>query len=103
MREIERVQEDVQKLVLHQLKNYFLYFDEENIMSAIPQALQSMETNFMGLNNARLYNGNDISFNTNYSITWMIFLYRLSHELGTNPIYRKLGGGYQLRLMKYII
>lgn len=88
MREIERVKDDVFQLVIHQLHSIFIGVDKEIIAQAVPKALQAIEDDFRGLNNSRLNRKDDIVFNTDHTVTWMIFLYRLSHELGTNTVYR---------------
>lgn len=89
--EINCVAPQVEKLVLHQLKNFFFDVDEKVIHEAICPALELIVENFSASNNARLFDGKDVVFNSAHSVTWMIFLYRLSHELGTGEKYKQAG------------
>lgn len=93
MNVIVKKQPEIELLVLHQLENFFCDLNENVIKRAIPTALACMEENFIALNDTRYFNGKDILFNPYHSVTWTIFLYRLSHELGTNISYRKMRGG----------
>lgn len=77
----------ITNLVLHQLSNYWDDIDKEAVASVVPRALQLMEESFRGIPNKRFFNGDNVVFLPYMSIHWMIFLYRLSHELYKN------GGG----------
>lgn len=74
----------VTDLVLRQLSNYWDDIDKEKVASAVPRVLHSMEESFWGLPNKRFFNGENVVFFPYMSIHWMIFLYRLSHELYKN-------------------
>ena len=76
--------QDIQDLVIYQLKNYWPNFNERIIKDVIPMALEKMEENFRGSAIKRLYNQNGIVFNEYHSVTWMIFLYRISNLLAKN-------------------
>lgn len=78
-------------LVLHQLSNFWDDIDKETVAFAVPKALELMEGSFWGLPNKRFFNGDNVVFLPYMSIHWMIFLYRLSHEL------YKSGGGHAER------
>lgn len=73
--------QDIQDLVIYQLKNYWPNFNERIIKDVIPIALEEMEETFRGSAIKRLYNPNGMIFNEYYSVTWMIFLYRISNLL----------------------
>lgn len=78
--------ENIQNLVIHQLRQHWLKIDEYSIKKYVPLALNEMEENFKACNISRLYSNNMVQFSEYHSVTWMIFLYRLSHLLG------KIGG-----------
>ena len=75
------LQDNIDKIVLHQLKNYWLEIDEDVIIKAVPQALQALDNCFSGLPIKRFFDGNESLFSPYVSIHWMLFLYRLSHLL----------------------
>lgn len=68
-------------LVVHQLNNYWPSNEKVELYDYVKQALHDMDVNYSAAVNKRLYNDEGIVFNPNFSITWMIFLYRLSHRL----------------------
>lgn len=74
--------ENIQNLVIHQLKQHWLKIDENTIRKYVPLALNEMEENFKACNVSKLYSNNIVHFSEYHSVTWMIFLYRLSHLLG---------------------
>ena len=73
--------EDIGKIVLHQLKNFWPEIDETAILRAVPQTLQSLDRCFYGLPNKRFFNGKESVFSPYMTIHWMLFLYRLSRFL----------------------
>lgn len=68
-------------LVVHQLNNYWPSNEKVELYDYVKQALHDMDVNYSAAVNKRLYNDEGIVFNPSFSITWMIFLYRLSHRL----------------------
>ena len=68
---------EIEKIVIHQLRNYFLDIDEVNIERMIPQALSEIEKNFWGIPDKKFFDS-EVIFSPMVSIHWMIFLYRLS-------------------------
>lgn len=83
----ERLIVDVEKLVKHQLSNFWNDNDRYDLLDYIKSALEDMEYNYSVSKSTRFFDEKGLVFNPLYSITWMIFLYRLSHRL--------LGGGLQ--------
>lgn len=82
--------EAVNKTVLHQLKLYWPEINEKVITDSIPAALKEIENGFFGLPNKRFFKDGKVQFSPLISTHWMIFLYRLSHEIfvqsgGTAP------------------
>ena len=71
----------VEKTVLHQLKLYWPEISEKVIADAVPAALKEIETGFFGLPNKRFFKDGKVQFSPFISTQWMIFLYRLSHEI----------------------
>lgn len=67
--------------VLHQLDSHFADVDKKIVKASINSALRDMDENFKGLSSERFYNAQGMVFNPYHSITWMIFLYRLSWHL----------------------
>lgn len=72
---------EIEELVIHQLRQHWKVIDEYAIHNAIPGALESIEKNFNGLPMPRFYSEGKIRFSPYMSVQWMIFLYRLSHEI----------------------
>ncbi len=79
--------DDIKKLVLHQLGNFWVETDEEVINDVLPDTLIIIEESFKGVNSSRFYDAGEVLFSPLFSIHWMLFLYRLS-----NQIYKKYGG-----------
>lgn len=82
--------EAVNKTVLHQLKLYWPEINDKVITDAVPAALKEIENGFFGLPNKRFFKDGIVQFSPLISTQWMIFLYRLSHEIfvqsgGTAP------------------
>ncbi len=71
----------ITKQVLHQLSSHFVDVDKKVIKSSINNALNDMDENFKGVSSERFYNSQGMIFNPYHSVTWMIFLYRLSWHL----------------------
>lgn len=68
-------------IVKRQLVNYWTCNDEFEFYNYVKLALYDMEVNYAASANRRLYDENGLVFNPCFSVTWMIFLYRLSHRL----------------------
>lgn len=79
--------EEITSLVLKQLNSFWNNINEDIIAAAVLKALTAIEKNFYGLPNKRFFDGTSAIFHPHMSIHWMIFLYRLSHEV------YKMGGG----------
>lgn len=90
--------DDIEILLCHQLENYWIDYDKKIIHQAIPQAMNALYENFIHLPMKRFYNNGNVQFSPWNSVQWMIFLYRLSHE-----IYKSGGGATRKRLIKFII
>ncbi len=80
---------EIKTILLHQLRNHWPSVDESIIDAAMPKAVKSVEDSFINLPNKRFFDGENVLFSPYYSIHWMIFLYRISHEIylmsGRNP------------------
>ena len=72
---------NVYELLLHQLRNFWTDVDEGVIKMFVPKVLASMKESFYGMPNKRYFDRSNSVFTPSFSIHWMIFLYRLSHEL----------------------
>ena len=81
MNDLQINPDNIKNLVIRQLKNYWNDIDDTVIASAVPKALIDIELNFFGLPNKRFFDGNKVLFSPYISIHWMIFLYRLFHEI----------------------
>lgn len=77
----EKLVAETTSLVKHQIKNYWPCNDEIKLDGYVKLALQDMDVNYANSANRRFYDENGLVFNPCFSITWMIFLYRLSHRL----------------------
>ena len=73
-------QNEIQTIVIRQLRNYWIDIDESIILSVIPDALDFIDRGFQQLPSKRFYDGGTI-FSSYFSVHWMIFLYRLAHEI----------------------
>lgn len=74
----------VEETLLHQLHSNWPQVNDKEIVSAVPQALQSLEENYEGMPNKRFFDGKNVHFSQYMSVQWMNFLYRLSHVLYEN-------------------
>ena len=74
-------EKEIVDLVMHQLTSYWPEVDERVIEDAVPDALKAIEKGFFGLPNKRFFDGEKVVFSPYISVQWMIFLYRLSHEI----------------------
>ena len=76
------MEEKIYQLVIHQLQNFWIDFDKEAIHESIGEAIVSMNDNYCEMSSERFYTKNGgLVFNPVYSVTWNIFLYRLSRIL----------------------
>ena len=73
--------EEIEKLLLHQLKQYWIEIDEKIIIKAIPSAISKVENSFIGLPNRYYYDDGKPQFSPYISVHWLIFLYRLAHDI----------------------
>ncbi len=78
---IDNQKEEIEKLLLHQLNQHWLEVDEDIIRNAFPRAIKAIEDNFIGLPNRRFFSDGKVQFSPYMSVQWMIFLYRLAHEI----------------------
>lgn len=78
---IECGQEEILSILLHQMKHHWIDIDEKIIRSAIPGAIKAVGDNFIGLPNKRFFCDGRVQFSPYMSVQWMIFLYRLSHQI----------------------
>ena len=74
-------QEQIKRIVLHQLRAHWLNVDEQIIEDALPGALKAVEAGFYGSPSRRFFDGEEVLFSPYHSVQWMIFLYRLSREI----------------------
>jgi serine O-acetyltransferase len=82
----KRLVDYIGQLVIHQIKNYWFDFDEEIIKSKVKVALKKVEICFCASQSKYLHDGEKMIFSPQHSVTWMIFLYYLSHELAMNQV-----------------
>ena len=83
MRDID-LKAQTERILLHQLDGYWPDYDREAIADQILPALALMEKNYSAMPSARFWRDGEMVFSPWYSVTWMIFLYRLSHLLSEN-------------------
>ncbi|MBQ6024777.1 MAG: transferase [Lachnospiraceae bacterium] len=81
MKELELIQNDVEMILIHQLKQHWIDIDESIIHDAIPNTLKKISVSFQNLNDSRFYCNGEVRFSPYNSLHWSIFLYRLSNEL----------------------
>ena len=74
------MEEKIYKLVIHQLENWWTDFNKEVIHSAIKEAIKAMDDNYKKMTSRR-YCTEGAIFDPTFSVTWNIFLYRLSRIL----------------------
>lgn len=87
MPDLKNDSEKITKLVIRQLNNYWDDINKTIIADAVPKALEVITESFFGLPSSRFFDGVKPIFSPYISIHWMMFLYRLSHEV------YKMGGG----------
>ncbi|MBQ9032174.1 MAG: transferase [Parasporobacterium sp.] len=78
---LRREIDSIKQILFQQLKLYWPETNENIILEALPKTIDVFEEGFKGLPNKRYYNGTDVLFSPYFSVQWMIFLYRLSHEI----------------------
>lgn len=76
--------EAVKKLVFRQLSNYWADTDASIIEEATEQTLIQINNNFKDLPNGRFARDGEAVLSPYMSVQWMIFLYRLSHQIYLN-------------------
>ena len=74
-------EDKVKSTLIHQLENFWTNIDREAIYSCIPKALDQMQSNFSAMPMGRFRNENGVNFNILHSVSWSIFLYRISRLL----------------------
>lgn len=76
-----KMESTIYKLLEKQLDNHFNgelnLYSKDSLRKWIPIALRQMEENYQMSSSKRMYNG-EMIFNPLFSVTWMIFLYRMS-------------------------
>lgn len=75
------LENNVQKILFRQLDNFWDGWNKEVISIKISQALGEMQENYLMSASTRLYKDGDMVFNPMHTVTWAIFLYRLSRLL----------------------
>lgn len=71
----------IEELLIHQLHNYWIDVDELVIHKAIPNVMKKIELCFKKLPSSRFYKDDEVQFSPQFSIHWMLFLYRLANEI----------------------
>lgn len=69
----------------------------------VPFALEEMENSYSAVSSDKFYNNNRMVFSPYYSVTWMIFLYRLSYLLGIENNNHEAGIVYYLNKIMHSI
>ena len=76
-----KMETTIYKLLAKQLDSHFdeelNLYSKDNLRKWIPIALRQMEENYQMSSSKRMYN-EEMIFNPLFSVTWMIFLYRMS-------------------------
>lgn len=88
--------DNIRNTVLRQLRFYWTEIDERIIDHALPNVLKAVEKTFCRLPDKRFYDGNHVLFSPYMSVQWMIFLYRLSHEIYCGGNEKEAGQVYYL-------
>lgn len=73
--------EEIKLLLLKQLGNFWTDIDEKVIDNALPAAIEAVRANFRSLPNTRFFTGVEAVLSPYMSVQWMIFLYRLAHQI----------------------
>ena len=72
---------DIEKILLYQLERFWFDLDRKIISLFVDQAINKTKTSLKASSSNRFFKNGDVVFNPYYSVTWMIFLYYLSHLL----------------------
>lgn len=83
---LENNRKEIEEILFHQLRQHWLKIDEAIIKDAIPGAIRAIGDSFTGLPDKRFYCDGKVQFSPYMSVHWMIFLYRLSHEIYQNSL-----------------
>ena len=75
------LEEEIKKILFKQLGNYWDDWDKEIISMQVPNALQQMNNNYSMAASARLFKEGKMIFDPMHTVTWALFLYRLSRLL----------------------
>lgn len=75
------LQDKVKKILFKQLNNFWGDWNAEAIDKHIPKALEQMSANYSMAATSRLFQNGSMIFNPMHTVTWAIFLYRLSRLL----------------------
>lgn len=84
MRTLQAQLPQIKDILLYQLKHHWTDVEEMIIENALPDATKAVEENFRDLPNRRFFLDGEVQFSPYMSVQWMIFLYRLSHEIYKN-------------------
>lgn len=77
-------EDEITRIVLYQLKRFWFDIDESVIQEAIPSALKIIKDSFSGLSSPRFFQEGEAQFSPYMSVHWMLFLFRLSHQIYIN-------------------
>lgn len=72
---------EISSLLIHQLNNYWTAYDSKRIEEVVPIAMDIMEQNYCMLPSERFFYEGKMVFSPMHSVTWSIFLYRVSKLL----------------------
>lgn len=75
------LQDKVKKILFKQLNNFWDDWNMEAVEIQIPKALEQMSINYSMVASSRLFQDESMIFNPMHTVTWAIFLYRLSRLL----------------------
>ena len=89
--------EIAEKQLLHQLDQWWPDYDKSIIIDCIKPAIEKIEIDYSAMPSARYYCEGKLVFNPLHSLTWMLFLYRLSRE-----IYQKFGAVKEADMIYYL-
>lgn len=91
------LENNIQELLFHQLDNFWKNYDTGIIREMIPEALCLMEENYSEISSKRFYDKDGMVFSLYCSVTWTIFLYRLSYLLGVT------GNAHEAAVIYYLL
>jgi serine O-acetyltransferase len=92
----EAVIDSTGKLLLHQLSNFWTGLDEEAVKRCVKPALEKIWICFDSSNNKYLRKNGELVFSPLHTVTWTLFLYRLSRELAVSGALREADSVYYL-------